>query len=544
MKNTIARKLTLKMRLQVKVKLLVTFCFLMSNLYSQNQQIDSLTQILKTNNQDTNKLEAAVQLSEICEINDIALYANQAIELSNAILNQPNINKRRILILKAKALNNYGVMFDYQENVPKAIEYYNACLKLNEITQDIESTAATLNNIGGAYKKSGNTTLALNFYLRSLKMWEQTQNKTNTAISSHNLGQIFSEHGDVKKALFYYFKSLKLREEIGDKKALASSFNNIGHLLGTQQNYRKALYYLIKSLKYSQEINDKKETATTLNNIGSLYQNMGNQSLAFSYYNKSIQIREQINDKNGIASSSNNIGYVHLSKGDIQSALYYFQKSLAIHRAIGTTEGLAISFNSIGRLHYENACKLNGLVQKKELNLAYVYLDSSLYLSKKIGFPERIRNAERIISKVDSARGNYLGAYEHYKQYTIFRDSVSSERSRKTSIETQLNFEFEKKEAVLKEQQLKERSLAKEKSKFQLIIIEFIAAGLLIVIILAFVIFKNLRKTSKQKKLIEEQKHLVDEKQKEILDSIHYAKRIQQSLLPTEKFIERILNKK
>jgi hypothetical protein len=39
------------------------------------------------------------------------------------------------------------------------------------------------------------------------------------------------------------------------------------------------------------------------------------------------------------------------------------------------------------------------------------------------------------------------------------------------------------------------------------------------------------------------QKQLVEEKQKEILSSIEYAQRIQRSLLPTEKFIERIIKK-
>ncbi len=39
------------------------------------------------------------------------------------------------------------------------------------------------------------------------------------------------------------------------------------------------------------------------------------------------------------------------------------------------------------------------------------------------------------------------------------------------------------------------------------------------------------------------QKELIEEKQKEILDSIRYAKRIQRSLLPTEKYLERILKK-
>lgn len=44
---------------------------------------------------------------------------------------------------------------------------------------------------------------------------------------------------------------------------------------------------------------------------------------------------------------------------------------------------------------------------------------------------------------------------------------------------------------------------------------------------------------SKQKNEIEEQHFELKEKQKEILDSIHYAKRIQNSLMPTEKYIDK-----
>jgi hypothetical protein len=35
----------------------------------------------------------------------------------------------------------------------------------------------------------------------------------------------------------------------------------------------------------------------------------------------------------------------------------------------------------------------------------------------------------------------------------------------------------------------------------------------------------------------------VEEKQKEILDSIHYAKRIQKALIPSDKYIDKNLNR-
>lgn len=47
------------------------------------------------------------------------------------------------------------------------------------------------------------------------------------------------------------------------------------------------------------------------------------------------------------------------------------------------------------------------------------------------------------------------------------------------------------------------------------------------------------QKVKNRTKELAEEKHLVEEKQKEILDSIRYAKRIQNALLPQEKYINR-----
>lgn len=59
--------------------------------------------------------------------------------------------------------------------------------------------------------------------------------------------------------------------------------------------------------------------------------------------------------------------------------------------------------------------------------------------------------------------------------------------------------------------------------------------------IIALVVYRSLSITKKQKEVIKQQKVMVEEKQKEILDSIHYARRIQMALLTSEKYIERKL---
>ena len=117
-----------------------------------------------------------------------------------------------------------------------------------------------------------------------------------------------------------------------------------------------------------------------------------------------------------------------------------------------------------------------------------------------------------------------------------------------------MQYTYEKQEEVAKAEHKKElekqQAVAEEKNRRQNIVICSVAIGLLLVIIFAGYVFKTLSITRKQKLLIENknketehQKKEIEEKQKEILDSIHYAKRIQTALIPSEKYIDKSLNK-
>jgi len=68
--------------------------------------------------------------------------------------------------------------------------------------------------------------------------------------------------------------------------------------------------------------------------------------------------------------------------------------------------------------------------------------------------------------------------------------------------------------------------------------------GIFLLIIFGTFMFNRFKVTQKQKAVIElkeietqHQKHLVEEKQKEIIESITYAKRLQEAILPPEEFI-------
>lgn len=83
-------------------------------------------------------------------------------------------------------------------------------------------------------------------------------------------------------------------------------------------------------------------------------------------------------------------------------------------------------------------------------------------------------------------------------------------------------------------------------------VLPVLMAILIIILLLNFrkteqinlVISKQKDELNEQKKIIEAKNKELEEKNKDILDSLRYAKRIQTSLLPTQKYIERILNKR
>ena len=200
------------------------------------------------------------------------------------------------------------------------------------------------------------------------------------------------------------------------------------------------------------------------------------------------------------------------------------------------------------------------LIQNK-ISISEEYILKGKNLAIEIGHKEFISYAYEKMCLLDSARGNYKGAFENHKMYILYNDSIINEETRNKTMQSQMTYDFDKKEAVATAEHKKELEnqelLSDEKSRKQKTILIFVIIGLLLVIIFASFVFRSLRLTRKQKTIIEQQKDLVeiqkkevelqkqivDEHQKSIIDSITYARRIQQSLLPTEKYIEKNLNR-
>ncbi len=370
--------------------------------------------------------------------------------------------------------------------------------------------------------------------------------------SLNNLGVMYDNLGDIKKALDYYHKSLKIYEELKDKQGVAVTLNNIGFLYGNQGDLPKSLDYFQRSLKLNEEIKDENGIAQCLNNIGTTYHDTRQTKIALTYYFRSLKLYEEIKDERGIAFALNNIGTYYKDQNDMPNALNYFQRSLKVAEDINHKQGIAYSTNVIA-----STLLKNGRVKE-----AKKYALRSLDFAKEVGYPDNINRAAVTLKEIFKKQNNYKNAFDMYELEIIMRDSINNEATKKASIQKQFQYEYEKQAAAdsiknAEEQKVKNAQLTAQKAELKQEKTKSYAlyGGLALVIIFAGFMVNRFRVTNKQKQVIElkeietqkqneiitHQKKVVEEKHKEITDSINYAERIQRSFLATTEMLDQHL---
>jgi serine phosphatase RsbU (regulator of sigma subunit) len=402
--------------------------------------------------------------------------------------------------------------------------------------------ANALNTQGSIYYFKGEYENAKSLYFKSLNLRKEIGFNSGICSSLNNIANIFQDQGNSAKAIEYYTKSLKLSEKIGFDKGLANALGNIGVIYHFQNNLEKALIYHQKSLKIDQKINNKNGISFTLNNIGTIYEDLGKTDLAITYYLKSLKIEKELGSQHGIASSLFNIGANYNQQNKLELAKKYLLESLVIIKKIDDKHVLSAALNNLALIYYK----------ENKIKKAIETSEKSLTIAKEIGALNLVKNAANSLFEKYSKIKNFEKAFKMHKFYIEIKDSIDNEANKKQVMYQEFQYIYEKKAATdsisnLKQKQLKDAEIAKQQLEIRNKKIQQFWFYIVLFIILFFTIFlyNRFKITQKQKSIIEIQKsevekahHFLAEKNKEITDSITYAKRIQSAILPSEKHIK------
>ena len=339
---------------------------------------------------------------------------------------------------------------------------------------------------------------------------------TNGEARTYNgMANAYGEMGDYVNAMQYYLKAQRTYESLKNAFGVAQVDNNIGATYVEEQDYIKATPYLNDA---SRQMNILLKTQKNqpkyarlndiiLENIGENFLDLHQIDSADHYlkicYNASI--KDHIAGL--IEGVERDLGEVQEANNDRAGALGYFRKSIAHSIAIDDIEGQSIAYLSTANLYHKY----------KTQDSAEYYAKKALDVAASAKLEQDALNAGKALYAFYDEDHNLPEAYKYFKLTTAAKDSLFSQ----DKVKQLLSLDFEEKQ---RRRDIEEARLAYQDQVRTYLFI----AGLAILLLIAFIFWRNGRQRQKANRLLKQQKA-------DIESALAKLKLAQTQLVQTEK---------
>lgn len=429
--------------------------------------------------------------------------------LVNIYSNDGNIDSSLISAKKAMELS---VRINYQKGIGMA---YNA--------------------FGRYYYERAEYKSSIENYELAIKIFKELGLKLKEAKAILGIAPNFSMLGDIKKSLNYNLNGLKILELLRDSIEVARAYNNIGNLYEKLDDATQAIYYFKKGIQLSKKIGNKKQLGTAYYNISRTLLALNKNAEADTNLYAAYIIFKDLNYKMGLSYVLQNMALSATEKDDFYKAKQFYHEGIELANEINDKNILAYSYGGLADV----------FMKEKKYSEVISQLQIAMPIANEVQDMELEISLYSKYSEAYYALGDYRKSIDNHILYSKLKDSLFKVNSSQEIAEMQAKYDAEKKD---QENQLltTKNNLSNETIQRQKITGYFIVAGLVLTLGLLFFIFKGLLNQKKANRIIESEKRetekqtmLVEEKNKEITDSIVYASRIQKAMLTSETYIKR-----
>lgn len=344
-----------------------------------------------------------------------------------------------------------------------------------------------------------------------------------------NYGLLLREKGIYDKALSQYLNARKLAEKSKDTSLITNAVMGIAVVHTIQKDYPVAEKYYQEYFRLCDESGNELAKASYFNNMGLLYFHQKKYQKALEFYTNTMEIYKKFEDQRGFATTNENIGLLYADNlNDPEKAIDNFRNSLSIWRSLEDNHSEAIT---MGYMAF-------ALIKKGAYKNAIDTCQVALNIAHEAGAISTERDLFDYLYRAYDKMGDHSQALKYYKKYIQYRDSLVNDQKTQEITEMRVRFEESNrhaadsiKMAVANQLELEKKDEVIQKDKY----FKFaMAGGLVLFFVLGVVIYLAYRNKQKSNKEIAEQKRHLEERNREITDSIQYAKHIQDSFLPDE----------
>jgi len=458
---------------------------------AQNITIDSLKTELQNTKQDTTRLRLYLELASASEIKDALSFTQTAQTLADKLLSLSPDDSTRKIILGAKA-NAYWVMADKYSrgsnpDLNKSIQYVQNAIKFFEESKDTEYIVECYQDLSQLYLSMGNFPKGLEMIQTALSKSKAFNFKTGIALSYAQLADMYRDHDENEQALANYENVLAALSGTKDTDDLRNVLAAMGGFYYKIHNMDKSLEYYHKVISIYEEQKQNNKIGLVYEWIGDAYSFNNDYANALVSYEKSLTLLAFTDRKDKIRQVSDAIGTVYFKQGNFDKAIDFHLQALQVAEGMKSETDIASSCLNLSKAYHQ---KGNDAVAKK-------YSDRSLAILKNQNDLLTYADAELLAARIDSASGNGMSAYSHYKNYTALSEKLKG-------AEVHLQAQREKYQSEFDKQQQAEKADQDKKDIRQRNIRNSIAAGLAATLIFLLVVYRQRNKISKEKKRSDE----------------------------------------
>lgn len=496
----------------------------------QTEYLDSLKYALqKPVSSDTMRV---FQYNEIAwtyldySLDSAYFYLQKSLALAQRI-NYPNG------IMDAK--NTLGIYYRLNSRYPEAIQIYEELIQLRRKNRQYEKLIGAYSNLGSVYFEKGDFAFALKNYQKAKEQAVKLKDDEHTLVLYTNLGVTYKSIGLYDQAIAAFEDALKLSKKTkGDQ---ASIYLNLGTVYHERGMHQQSIKYFLIAKSEVEKSGNYRLLETILYNLSLDYRHTKQFGLAKKNLVELKKVAQNLNEDEIW------FNYYH-GEANYFADVKNYSEALKLLDLAEKRSNKEADLLNYAQVQLTKATVYQGMKQSKlAIQHAEVALDA---FNDSQDVNAQIR-AYTILSEILKAAGNYEKALEYYEQANALKEKMDLEAvTNQIATLNSLNELDRKEQDLALSKQTNQLIRAENKRKSNLILGMFLIGGL-IVISLGISFKSNQQKKkantllNQQNEEIENQKSLIEEKQTEILDSIHYAKRIQESLLVQEKLMQEAL---
>lgn len=452
----------------------------------------------------------------ICLIPVLNVSAQSVIDSLKVVLDGTHGIRRAELLLELSGETR-------QKNIEKAIAQAQQALAIVKRQGDEELLSTSLETLGWYYSIVGQDTTAISYYLKALRLERKHGHRLEEASILYDIGRFYMFQGNHPKALNYLFQALRIYEEMGKPGESSEVLVYVGRIYKVRKKFKQAISFYGEAYELAKKVDDYSEITFAAAGAAFAFKKMEKYDKAIAFFKKALKSANNIRSPHRVHAKANillgmssvyqdqqlfekaiqlshdqlklarsnesrmlqaygyeNLAGLYMARGNFERSNQYLKRAIELYHSMGLNSSKLL--NSLAKNY----------IKQQKFAKALRVANQGLQQAKESGSVHDVKKLLKTIIHVYMMQKNYQQAFQAQTELIAVNARMYNQEKAQQIAEMQTRYETKQ-----KEQQI---VLLQEKQENAELLRNGLIIGLVLILIIAFLVYKRQRLKIKKNK--------------------------------------------